>query len=50
MSDDGWERCCLFDSERGDIGLIWSIFKTRGTANDENWPVGCLGFETSLHY
>lgn len=38
--DDSWERWCLFDSDRGDIGLIWSIFKTRGTANEENWPVG----------
>ncbi|THH13491.1 hypothetical protein EW146_g6721 [Bondarzewia mesenterica] len=33
-----WERCPLFDSTRGDIGLAWSIFKTRGSPNEENWP------------
>ncbi|TFY75698.1 hypothetical protein EWM64_g8315 [Hericium alpestre] len=33
-----WERCSLFDSSRGDLGLIWSIFKTRGTPTSENWP------------
>ncbi|TFY64632.1 hypothetical protein EVG20_g5881 [Dentipellis fragilis] len=33
-----WERCSLFDSSRGDLGLIWSIFSTRGTPNAETWP------------
>lgn len=36
-----WVRESLFDAQRGSIGLAWSIFKVRGTANDENWPV-CL--------
>ncbi|KAA1467871.1 kinase-like protein [Dentipellis sp. KUC8613] len=33
-----WGRCPLFDSSRGDLGLIWSIFSTRGTPNTETWP------------
>lgn len=34
-----WDRKSLFDGTRGEIGLAWSIFKVRGTANDANWPV-----------
>ncbi|KAI0319547.1 kinase-like domain-containing protein [Amylostereum chailletii] len=33
-----WERYPLFDSSRGDIGLAWSIFKTRGSPTTEIWP------------
>lgn len=34
-----WRRLPLFDADRGDIGLAWSIFKVRGTPNETNWPV-----------
>lgn len=34
-----WERYSLFDGSRGDIGLAWSIFRTRGSPTPENWPV-----------
>jgi serine/threonine protein kinase len=37
-----WRRLPLFDAERGDIGLAWSIFKVRGTPNETNWPVNAL--------
>jgi len=33
-----WERYSLFDGSRGDIGLAWSIFRTRGSPTPENWP------------
>lgn len=33
-----WARDSLFDSTRGEIGLAWSIFKTRGSPNETNWP------------
>ncbi|KAG2106956.1 kinase-like protein [Suillus discolor] len=33
-----WVRDSLFDSTRGEIGLAWSIFKTRGSPNETNWP------------
>ncbi|KAI9511892.1 kinase-like protein [Russula earlei] len=33
-----WERYSLFDGSRGDIGLAWSIFRTRGPPTPENWP------------
>ncbi|KAG2144672.1 kinase-like domain-containing protein [Suillus bovinus] len=33
-----WTRDSLFDSTRGEIGLAWSIFKTRGSPNETNWP------------
>ncbi|KZV64580.1 kinase-like protein [Peniophora sp. CONT] len=33
-----WERYTLFNGSRGDIGLAWSIFKTRGTPTRETWP------------
>jgi serine/threonine protein kinase len=34
-----WSREPLFNAERGEIGLAWSIFKVMGTPNEENWPV-----------
>ena len=34
-----WERYSLFDGSRGDIGLAWSIFRTRGSPTQETWPV-----------
>jgi cyclin-dependent kinase 8/11 len=37
-----WHRLPLFDAERGDIGLAWSIFKVRGTPNETNWPVSIV--------
>ncbi|KZT08791.1 kinase-like protein [Laetiporus sulphureus 93-53] len=36
--DTVWKRESLFDSSRGSIGLAWSIFRTRGTPNKDNWP------------
>ncbi|KAI0275240.1 kinase-like domain-containing protein [Gloeopeniophorella convolvens] len=33
-----WDRYSLFDGSRGDIGLAWSIFRTRGSPTPENWP------------
>lgn len=37
-----WRRLPLFDADRGDIGLAWSIFKIRGTPNERNWPVNAV--------
>lgn len=37
-----WRRLPLFDADRGDIGLAWSIFKVRGTPNERNWPVNAV--------
>lgn len=37
-----WRRLPLFDADRGDIGLAWSIFKVRGTPNETNWPVNLV--------
>jgi hypothetical protein len=37
-----WCRLPLFNAERGDIGLAWSIFKVRGTPNETNWPVNVI--------
>ena len=34
-----WERRTLFDGERGELGLAWSIFQLRGTPNENTWPV-----------
>lgn len=34
-----WSRTSLFDAQRGDIGLLWSIYSIRGTPNDDIWPV-----------
>jgi cyclin-dependent kinase 8/11 len=36
-----WNRDSLFNGERGEIGLAWSIFKIFGTPTSNNWPV-CL--------
>ncbi|KAF8518608.1 kinase-like domain-containing protein, partial [Gautieria morchelliformis] len=33
-----WERKTLFDRERGELGLAWSIFRLRGTPNENTWP------------
>ena len=37
-----WRRLPLFNADRGDIGLAWSIFKVRGTPNETNWPVNIV--------
>lgn len=37
--DARWTREALFDAERGDIGLAWSIFQIRGTPDGRSWPV-----------
>ena len=42
MRITSWHRLPLFDADRGDIGLAWSIFKIRGTPNDRNWPVNAV--------
>lgn len=34
-----WTRDSLFNGERGEIGLAWSIFKIFGTPTAESWPV-----------
>jgi cyclin-dependent kinase 8/11 len=36
-----WRRDSLFNAERGEIGLAWSIFRIRGTPTNETWPVSC---------
>jgi len=41
-----WRRLRLFDADRGDIGLAWSIFKVRGTPNKTNWPVNAVNLGT----
>ncbi|KAG8219241.1 kinase-like protein [Butyriboletus roseoflavus] len=33
-----WARTSLFDGTRGEIGLAWSIFRVRGTPNEDTWP------------
>ncbi|KAL4070341.1 kinase-like protein [Scleroderma citrinum] len=33
-----WLRDNLFNGQRGEIGLAWSIFKIRGSPKDTNWP------------
>ena len=42
-----WARDSLFDSTRGEIGLAWSIFKTRGSPNQANWPVSVVRLLTA---
>lgn len=37
-----WNRCTLFDGDRGELGLAWSIFRLRGTPDDKVWPVSFL--------
>ena len=34
-----WIRKPIFEASKGEIGLLWSIFKTLGTPNDGSWPV-----------
>jgi serine/threonine protein kinase len=43
-----WARDSLFDSTRGEIGLAWSIFKTRGSPNETNWPVSVISLLTAI--
>lgn len=43
-----WNRDSLFNGERGEIGLAWSIFKIFGTPNPNNWPV-CLFLVVYTH-
>ncbi|KAH9932102.1 kinase-like protein [Epithele typhae] len=33
-----WTRDELYDGDRGQIGLAWSIFKVHGTPNEQSWP------------
>ncbi|KDQ18232.1 hypothetical protein BOTBODRAFT_128323 [Botryobasidium botryosum FD-172 SS1] len=33
-----WTRDTLFNADRGEIGLAWSIFKILGTPNETSWP------------
>ncbi|TFK21554.1 CMGC/CDK protein kinase [Coprinopsis marcescibilis] len=33
-----WQRDTLFNGDRGEIGLAWSIFKIYGTPTLDNWP------------
>ncbi len=35
-----WVRKPIFDASKGEIGLLWSIFRTLGTPNEGSWPVG----------
>src|SRR5260370_37547770 len=37
-----WCRDHVFDCSRGELGLIWSIFKIRGTPDSTTWPVGSI--------
>lgn len=34
-----WSRRTLFKASRGEIGLIWSIFRLLGTPTNTTWPV-----------
>jgi len=34
-----WVRTPIFDASKGEIGLLWSIFRTLGTPNEGSWPV-----------
>lgn len=36
---DDWTRKPIFDSSKGEIAFIWSIFSTMGTPTNETWPV-----------
>lgn len=37
--DARWIRDTLFNGNRGEIGLAWSIFKIFGTPTPDTWPV-----------
>lgn len=43
-----WHRDTLFNGDRGEIGLAWSIFKIYGTPTADNWPVCHLLFPSCL--
>lgn len=43
MQVTSWRRLPIFNADRGDIGLAWSIFKIKGTPNERNWPVNIAG-------
>jgi hypothetical protein len=47
-SQSTWRRDPLFDSSRGEIGLLWSIFRLLGTPTKESWPVSSLLFATTF--
>ena len=34
-----WRRNTLFNGNRGELGLTWSIFKIFGTPTSDSWPV-----------
>lgn len=34
-----WTRETLFNGSRGELGLVWSIFKVKGTPDLASWPV-----------
>lgn len=34
-----WVRKPIFDATKGEIGLLWSIFRILGTPNEGSWPV-----------
>lgn len=34
-----WKRDTLFNGDRGELGLAWSIFKIFGTPTADSWPV-----------
>jgi cyclin-dependent kinase 8/11 len=34
-----WKRDALFDATRGEIALLWSIFRMMGTPTQDSWPV-----------
>jgi len=37
-----WVRKPIFDASKGEIGLLWSIFRTLGTPNEGSWPVSAF--------
>lgn len=39
-----WSRKSLYKASRGEIGLIWSIFRLLGTPTETTWPVSISGF------
>lgn len=43
-----WRRLPLFNADRGDIGLAWSIFKIRGTPNEMTWQVNTVNLQPRI--
>jgi len=43
-----WRRDALFDASRGEIALLWSIFRIMGTPTPETWPVCLFHLENFL--